>query len=273
LDAPLKLFLEHISEIPGQPIGSFWKDLGIDAEDYSALLTTIKALNPAPGAAFDTGFVQYAIPDVSVTRNNLGGWSVELNNSVLPAIIVNNDLAREVSQSGSEAAKYVVECSRRADWLLKSIEQRSSTILKVAAEIVRVQEEFFSLGVSKMRPLTMRDVAEAVGVNESTVSRVTNSKYLSCERGTFELRFFFSKGIRRSDGGADMSSASIQESIRKLIEEESALKILSDDKIVKILKESGVDIARRTVSKYREGMKIPSSVERRRFKSNLDKIR
>jgi len=266
-------FLATMDEIAVSPDKARWQELGIDAEAYAGLLAQIKALNPAPGKLFDHGFTQFAIPDVTVFRNNLGGWSVELNESTIPAIAVNVALADEVKATGEVAAKFVSDCTKRADWLIRSVEQRRMTILKVAAEIVRVQENFFSLGVSHLRPLTMKDVAEKVKVSESTVSRVSNSKYLSCERGTFELKFFFTKAIRSSSGAADVSSASIQNQIRQLIDAEAPPKILSDDKIVKILNESGVDIARRTVTKYREGMNIPSSVERRRFKANLDKIR
>lgn len=266
-------FLGTMDEIAEHPHRARWIELGIDAETYSGLLSEIRGLNPAPGKSFDHSFIQYAIPDVTVFRNNLGGWSVELNTSTLPPIIVNTSLAEEVKATGQDAAKFVSECSKRAEWLVRSIEQRSSTILKVAAEIVRVQESFFSLGVSHLRPLTMKDVAEKVKINESTVSRVANSKYLSCERGTFELKFFFTKAIRSTKGAGDVSSVSIQQKIRQLIDAESPKKILSDDKIVKILNDEGIDIARRTVSKYREGMSIPSSVERRRFKANLDKIR
>jgi len=266
-------FLDTLDEIAVRSNSSRWSELGIDADTYAELLSQIKALNPAPGKSFDQGFIQFAIPDVTVFRNNLGGWSVEQNNSTLPAITVNDALAAEVKTTGKEAAKFVSDCSKRADWLIRSIEQRSTTILKVAAEIVRVQESFFSLGISHLQPLTMKDVAEKVDINESTVSRVANSKYLSCERGTFELKFFFTKALRSTNGAADVSSTSIQQEIRKLIDAECALKILSDDKIVKILNKQGIDIARRTVTKYREGMNIPSSVERRRFKANLDKIR
>lgn len=269
----MRRFLDTMGEIAARSDKARWQELGVNAETYADLLSKIKALNPAPGRLFDHGFTQFATPDVTVFRNNLGGWSVELNNSTLPAIVVNDELAQEVRATGKQAAKFVSNCSKRADWLIRSIEQRNTTILKVAAEIVRVQGAFFSLGVSRLKPLTMKDVAEKVKVNESTVSRVANSKYLACERGTFELKFFFTKAIRSNSGAADISSASIQSQIRQLIEAEAPTKVLSDDKIVKILNESGVDIARRTVTKYREGMNIPSSVERRRFKTNLDKIR
>lgn len=273
LDDKTEQFLDLIEKIAESPSKMIWTELGLSADDYADLLTRIRSLNAAPGGAFEQGYTEYAIPDVSVFRNNLGGWSVELNKSTLPAVTVDTALAEKVRGAGPEEKKFISGCSRRADWLLKSIEQRSSTILKVAAEIVRVQEAFFTLGVSHLRPLTMRAVADKVKINESTVSRVANSKYLSCERGTFELKFFFSKEIRGTNGNAGQSSVSVQQKIKSMIEAEASSAILSDDKIVKILNESGVDIARRTVTKYREGMNIPSSVERRRVRANLDKIR
>ena len=273
LDDVMVRFLSTMDEIAVRPTSARWQNLGIEPEIYASLLSKIKSLNPAPGKLYDHDFTQYAIPDVTVFRNNLGSWSVELNNSNLAAITINTSLASEVEATGKSGAKYVSECTKRADWLMRSIAQRNSTIIKVATEIVRIQEKFFSLGVSHLRPLTMKDIAEKVKINESTVSRVANSKYLSCERGTFELKFFFSKAIKSTSGAADLSSLSIQNHIRLLIDEELPTKILSDDKIVKILNKNGVHIARRTVTKYREGMNIPSSVERRRFKANLDKIR
>ena len=269
----MEAFLETIDDLATLPRKALWSKLGISPETYSELLATIKKLNPAPGKAFDSGFVEYALPDATVFRNNMGGWSVELNRSLLPAFSINDDLLKKMNAGEKADIKYANDCSKRARWLGRAIDQRSMTILRVVSEIVRVQEAFFSMGVSHLKPLTMRDVAETLKLNESTISRVANGKFLSCERGTFELRYFFSKAIRTKGGNASVSSASIQEKIRKLIEEEDISKILSDDKIVKILNEDGVDIARRTVTKYRESMNIPSSVERRRFKANLDKIR
>jgi len=269
----MQAFLSRIEMIADQANEGFWQEIGISADAYADLLRRIKLLNPAPGKAFDQGHIAYATPDVFVSRNNLGGWGVELNNSQLPTIHINSGLAKTVAAEGAKETDYITKCSRRADWLIRSIEQRSSTILRVAAEIVRVQEDFFSLGVAHLRPLIMRDVASKLDINESTVSRIANGKYLHCERGTFELKFFFMQAIKSASGNAQHSSISVQEKIRKMIDQEDPQKILSDDKIVKLLEVEGVDIARRTVSKYRENMKIPGSVERRRFKANLDKIR
>ena len=267
-------FLGIMDEIALLPQKARWAEIGIDAETYAELLERVKTLNSSPGSSFDHGgFTEYAIPDVTVVKNNLGGWNVELNRSTLPALVVNRDLVQTVDPKDGDAAKYVSVCEKRADWLLRSIRQRTDTILKVAAEIVRVQDGFFTKGVSHLKPLTMRDVAEKVQINESTVSRVTNSKYLSCRRGTFELKFFFTKAVRASHGSDPVSSASVRAAIRTLVEEEDAKKVLSDDKIARILKERGAEVARRTVTKYREAMNIPSSVERRRLKAQLDNIR
>lgn len=248
-----------------------WSTIGIDPKEHAGLLEQIRCLNPAPGKMFDQGTIQYAVPDVSVFRNNLGGWSVELIASTQPAIAIKSDYAKEVASKGEDAAEFVDNCTSRANWLIRSVHQRSSTILKVAAEIVRVQENFFSLGLSELKPLTMRDVAEELKIHESTVSRITNDKYLMCERGTFELRFFFSKALKSTGKGDQQSSHSVQKMIKTMIDLEHPKKVLSDDNIVQLLKEKGVDIARRTVSKYREAMNIPSSIERRRFKSSASK--
>lgn len=273
LTPEMKALLDHIDMIAGHSDQKVWSEIGVTPERYAELLQRVRQLNPAPGKQFEDGHTQYAVPDVNVFRNNLGGWSVELIASNLPAISINASYAEEVAAEGGAAASFVSDCSARANWLIRSIHQRSTTILNVAAEIVRVQENFFSLGLSHLRPLTMRDVATKLKIHESTVSRVTSEKYLMCERGTFELKFFFSHALGARGKGSVHSSLSVQEQIRKLVDKEDPKKTLSDDKIVKILGESGVVIARRTVTKYREAMNIPSSVQRRRFKSNLDKIR
>ena len=240
--------------------------------DFDALLAQLRLLNPTPAAAFETGVMHYAVPDVIVARNNLGGWSVDLNPAALPRVIMNNTYAAETTTNG-EVAKFVRDCVSRGSWLIKSLDQRAQSILKVATEIVRVQDNFFSAGIAYLKPLTLRDVADAVGLHESTVSRVTKDKYLSCSRGNFEMKFFFSQSIQVDGGTGATSSVAVRARIRELVDQESAQSVLSDDKIVKILGKDGIKIARRTVSKYREAMQIPSSVERRRFKASSEKIR
>lgn len=270
LSAKMDQFLSRIDCLAQPKPKGIWKEIGIDEATYAELLSEIRLLNPAPGKAFENDSISYAVPDVFVGRNNLGGWSVDLNNSLLPTVHINTSLAETVAAEGRAETNYVNSHSKRAQWLIRSIEQRSATILRVAAEIVRVQEAFFSIGFSGLQPLTMKDVADKLDINESTVSRVVNAKYLHCDRGIFEFKFFFVSAIKSVSGEMLHSSVSVQEKIRKMIDNEAHNKVLSDDKIAELLSIQGIDIARRTVSKYREAMKIPASVERRRLKSNLE---
>ena len=193
---------------------------------------------------------------------------MELNTDTLPRVLVNNRYAARLTAGpkGKEAKAYVTECMMSANWLVKSLDQRARTILKVATEIVRQQDAFFAHGVRHLRPLILKNVAEAISMHESTVSRVTSNKYISSPRGVFELKYFFTSAIQSSEGGDAHSAESVRHRIRDLIDQERAHQVLSDDRIVEILKEGGIDIARRTVAKYREAMRIPSSVERRRQK-------
>jgi RNA polymerase sigma-54 factor len=207
------------------------------------------------------------VPDVYVRRAPDSSWTVELNTETLPRVLVNNVYAVRIGREAAARA-FISECSASANWLVRSLEQRARTILKVAGEIVARQERFFSLGVAELRPMTQRAVAGKLGLHESTVSRVAAGKYLACSRGCFEFRFFFTSAIQAVSGGEAFSSAAVQERIRSLVLNEPAGRSLSDDKIVGLLNAEGIDIARRTVAKYREAMGIPSSVERRRRKSH-----
>jgi RNA polymerase sigma-54 factor len=205
------------------------------------------------------------MPDIFVARTVSGGWAVEINAATLPRLLVNRSYYAELSGTGGKAAKsFLSDCLQSANWLIKALDQRQRTIIKVATELVRQQEAFFLHGVQHLKPLNLRAIADAIGMHESTVSRVTSNKYLSCERGLFELKYFFTSAIQASDGGDAVSAESVKTKIRELIDGERGGKILSDDKLVELLNEAGFDIARRTVAKYREGMGIGSSVERRR---------
>ena len=226
-------------------------------------IKVLRQLNPRPAAHFDNGFVQIAIADVAVSPSPVGGWSVELNTDALPKALVNEKYFSEVAKDGSEASEYVTECRANARFLVKAMDQRAKTILRVATVIVRHQNRFFDEGINGLRPLTLSTVAKELDIHESTVSRVTSGKYLYCQRGTFELRFFFVQGIGRNDGGSDIAAPAVREKIRKLVTEEQPDNVLSDEKIAKILQEDGVDVARRTVAKYREAMGILSSSRRR----------
>ena len=206
--------------------------------------------------------------DVEVRAANDGSWTVELNPETLPRVLVDNIYFAHVSSHAKNQAEkdFLSECLQSANWLTRSLDQRAKTILKVATEIVRQQDAFLAHGVRHLKPLNLRMVAEAIGMHESTVSRVTSNKYMLTPRGVFELRYFFTAAIASAEGGEAHSSEAVRDRIRQMIDEEKAEDVLSDDAIVNQLKERGVDIARRTVAKYREGMNIPSSVQRRREK-------
>ncbi len=241
----------------------------VSAEDLAEIVAEIKQLNPKPGLKFGTEPVQPVVPDVFVKDNSSGGFQVELNSETLPRVLVNTRYYAQTLQRGKDAKTYLSDCLNNANWLVKSLDQRARTILKVSTEIVRQQDGFFVHGVTHLRPLNLRVIAEAISMHESTVSRVTANKYMATPRGTFELKYFFTSSIASSEGGETHSSEAVRHHIRELIDGEKPGAILSDDRIVEILRKTGIDIARRTVAKYREAMRIPSSVERRRLKQEM----
>ncbi|MDQ4086667.1 MAG: RNA polymerase factor sigma-54 [Pseudomonadota bacterium] len=243
---------------------------GVDDEDLADMIRELRAYDPKPGCRFASSSerVDAIVPDVFVARRG-PGWAVELNSATLPKLLVNRSYYQELS-SGPQDRKskaWLSECLQSANWLIKALDQRARTIVKVASEIVTQQEGFFRHGVSHLKPLTLRAVAEAIGMHESTVSRVTSNKYLACDRGLYELKYFFTSGIQTSDGGDAASSEAVKSRIKALIAAEDPAKILSDDQLVDMLKAEGFDIARRTVAKYREALGIGSSVQRRRQKA------
>jgi RNA polymerase sigma-54 factor len=211
------------------------------------------------------------VPDVYVRPGPDGGWLVELNSDTLPRVLVNQsyyaELSKTVRKDGDRT--YFADCLQNATWLVRALDQRARTILKVATEIVRQQDGFFTSGVTHLRPLNLRTVADAIQMHESTVSRVTANKYMATNRGIFELKYFFNASIASADGGDAHSAEAVRHHIRQLIDAESPSAVLSDDSIVERLRATGIDIARRTVAKYREALRIPSSVQRRRDKQNL----
>jgi RNA polymerase sigma-54 factor len=238
----------------------------VDDEDFADMLAELRAYDPRPGRKFGGGGEAAVVPDILLHPAG-SGWDIALTEATLPRLIVNRTYYLELRQGGGKAAQaWLKEQLNEANWLLKALDQRAQTILRVAAEIVKRQDGFFRRGVSELRPLTLRSVAEAIDLHESTVSRVTSNKYLSCPRGTFELKYFFTSGVATSDGDGSASAEAVKEAIRKLIEAEGAKDILSDDTLVDLLKDKGFDLARRTVAKYREAMGIGSSVQRRRQK-------
>ncbi|MBI2256294.1 MAG: RNA polymerase factor sigma-54 [Proteobacteria bacterium] len=269
LDPAMQVLLENLELLAKHDRHQLMKLCGIDAEDLADMVSEIRALNPKPGASFETADVQAIVPDIMVWRRQDGSWQVELNAEQLPRLLVNQQYhARVLPKTQSKAEKdYLNERLATANWLVKTLHQRATTILKVATEIVRQQEAFFLHGVQHLRPLIRRDIAEAIGMHESTVSRVTTNKFMATQRGVFELRYFFTAAIQGSDGQAAHSAEAVRQRIKELIDTEAPADILSDDRLVTILQGQGVDIARRTVAKYRESLRISSSVQRRREKA------
>ncbi len=238
----------------------------VDIDDLKDMIAELRNLNPKPGHAFGSEPVQPVIPDVIVRASPDGAWTVELNSETLPRVLISNQYLAKVSLSSarSEDKLYLSECQANATWLVKSLDQRAKTILKVAREIVRQQDAFLVLGVQHLRPLNLRTVADAIEMHESTVSRVTSNKYMATPRGIFELKYFFTAAIASSERDGDAHSAeAVRHRIKEMIAAESG-GVLSDDTIVDKLKAAGIEIARRTVAKYRESLGIPSSVQRRR---------
>ena len=245
---------------------------GVDEEDFADMLAELRGYDPKPGLRFGGGAAEPVVPDILVSARADGGWNVALNQATLPRLIVNRSYYVEMrgacaGKEGRDDRGWLSEKLADANWLVKALDQRQKTILKVASEIVRQQDGFFRNGVSQLKPLTLRTVAETVKLHESTVSRVTSNKYLLCERGTFELKYFFTSGVASSDGEGAVSAEAVKAAIKQLIDAEDPKAILSDDTLVDLLKAKGFELARRTVAKYREAIGLGSSVQRRRQKA------
>jgi RNA polymerase sigma-54 factor len=242
---------------------------GVDEEDLADMIRELRAYDPKPGCRFAKGErIEAVVPDVFVARR-VAGWAIELNGATLPRLLVDRRYYAELAGGAQDrrSKAWLSDCLASANWLIKALDQRARTIVKVTSEIVKQQEGFFRSGVAYLRPLTLRQVAEAIGMHESTVSRVTSNKYLSCERGLFELKYFFTSGIQSSDGGEAVSAEAVKSHIKALIVAECPDAIFSDDQLVDLLRAKGFDIARRTVAKYREAIGLGSSVQRRRQKA------
>jgi RNA polymerase sigma-54 factor len=269
LDPCMRLLLDNLRLLASREIPALLKACRVDAEDLSEMVAEIKALDPKPGLQFDGGPAQPVVPDILMRVQQAGGWVIELNSETLPRVLVDTHYYARVSRSvpGKAEREYLSERFQSANWLVKSLHQRATTILKVATEIVRQQEAFFLYGVAHLRPLILRDIAEVIGMHESTVSRVTANKYMTTPRGLFELKYFFTSSIPAANGAEAHSAEAVKFRIKGLIDGETQSEILSDDRLVELLKGEGIDIARRTVAKYREALRIPSSVLRRREKS------
>jgi len=268
LDPAMEALLGHLELVAKRDFSALRKICGVDEEDLVEMIGEIKGLNPKPGLVFSSVLVQPIVPDVFVRQAADGGWTVELNHDTLPRVLVNQTYYSKVSKTAKKDTEksYLAQCLQTATWLVRALDQRAKTILKVASEIVRQQDAFFTGGVQFLRPLNLKTVADAIGMHESTVSRVTANKYIAAARGTFEMKFFFTSAIASTNGGEAHSAEAVRYRIKQLVDAESVHDIMSDDAIVEHLRHAGINIARRTVAKYREAMRIPSSVQRRRDK-------
>ena len=268
LDPAMQAFLDNLDLVANHDMAALQTVCRVDREDISEMLGELKTLDPKLGSAFSDEVVQWVSPDILMRAKPKGGWIIELNSDTLPRVLVNRRHYAEISANklSSRDRRYMQESLQSAQWLVKALDQRANTVLKVATEIVRQQEGFFQKGVAHLRPLVLNDIAETVEMHESTVSRVTANKYIMTPRGLFELKYFFTTAINAVDAGETHSAESVRHQIKILIDGESVKNVLSDDRIVEILRSDGVDIARRTVAKYRDALHIPSSVERRRMK-------
>jgi len=267
-DPAMQVMLAHLDLVAKRDTAQLAQLCGVDTADIADMIAEIRALSPKPGLAFSSETVQPVVPDVIVREGPDGGWLVELNSDTLPRLLVNARYFAKVSAHArdKDCKTYLTECLNNANWLVKSLDQRARTILKVASEIVRQQDGFLTHGVRHLRPLNLRTIADAISMHESTVSRVTSNKYVATPRGLFELKYFFTAAIHSMNGAESHSAEAVRDRIREMVEREGSSDVLSDDRIVSLLTADGVDIARRTVAKYREAMRIPSSVERRRLK-------
>jgi len=269
-DPAMAALVGHLELLARRDLAALRKICGVDDDDLQDMIAEIRNLNPKPGLAFGSTVVQPIVPDVFVRPGPRGEWLVELNSDTLPKVLVNQSYHALVAKTARNSAdkSYLADCLQTATWLVRALDQRAKTILKVSTEIVRQQEAFFLHGVQHLRPLNLKTVADAISMHESTVSRVTANKYMATTRGIFELKYFFTSAIAAADGGEAHSAEAVRYRIKHLIDAESPRAVLSDDTIVEKLRSEGIDIARRTVAKYREAMRIPSSVQRRREKQN-----
>ena len=267
-DPCMQALLQNLDLVAKRDFSALRKLCNVSADDLTDMILELQELNPKPGLAFGGEPIQPVVPDIFVRKSPAGTWSVELNTDTLPKVLVNAQYYMSLtSLAGSKNDKaYISECYANANWLVKALDQRARTILKVATELVKHQESFFSKGIRYLKPLNLRTIAENISMHESTVSRVTANKYIATERGIFEMKYFFNSAVGGSDTEDGHAAESVRHRIRQLIDGEKPEAILSDDKIVDILRGEDIEIARRTVAKYREAMRIPSSVERRRQK-------
>ena len=264
---PMSLLVDNLELLAKHDLSKLTKLCGVEKDELMEMVACLKGLSPKPGLAYGGEMAAAVEPDVFIRETSQGGWAVELNSDTLPRVLVNHRYFAQVSSKGSdeETQTFMSECQANANWLVKSLDQRARTILKVSTEIIKQQDGFFAYGIDHLRPLNLKQVADAIEMHESTVSRVTSNKFMSTPRGMFELKYFFTAAIPSNDGGEAHSAEAVRYKIKILISEETRKTVKSDDKIVALLRDQGIEIARRTVAKYRESLGIPSSVERRRI--------
>jgi RNA polymerase sigma-54 factor len=265
-DPAMQALVGNLDLLAKRDLAGLRKVCGVGDEDLADMIAEIRRLNPKPGLALGTTLVQPIVPDVFVRSAPDGSFLIELNSETLPKVLVNQSYYASISGSAKadKDKAYLADCMQNATWLIRALDQRAKTILKVSTEIVRQQDAFFARGVEHLRPLNLKTVADGIGMHESTVSRVTANKYMATSRGIFELKYFFTSAIAATNGGEAHSAEAVRHRIKQLIDAETARDVLSDDTIVEKLRDAGITIARRTVAKYREALRIPSSVQRRR---------
>ena len=268
LDPAMESLLDHLDALAKADVAQLHKICGVLPDDIPDMIAEIKALNPKPGQGFAELPINAVVPDIFILPMP-GGWRVELNTATLPKLIVNNHYHTEVQRGvdGARAKEYVNERFQAANWLIKALDQRARTVLKVTQAVVERQSDFLTFGVSHLKPLVLRDIAAAIDMHESTISRATADKFVATPRGNYPFKYFFSNALPSADGEGGHAAEAIRQKIRQLIDDEQPGRVLSDDQIVGILRANDVSIARRTVAKYRESLSIPSSVQRRREKS------
>ncbi len=271
MDPAMEVLLANLQLLGDGRFDELQNKCGVDREDIKQMVAEIRALNPKPGSRFEHEIVQHMEPDIFVRRLPDGNWHVELNMGNFPRVMVNKRYYKKVTAEtrNVQDKKYLSEQLMTANWLVRALEQRAETMLKVGSELVKQQDAFFRLGVRYLKPMTLKDIAAATGYHESTISRVTSGKHLLCPRGTFELKYFFTSALQRAVGGGDdVSSMAVKNYISEFISKESIEHILSDDEIVAMLKDRNINVARRTVAKYREALDIPASPKRKRLKTS-----
>lgn len=266
----MEVLVENLPLLAEKSFGQLEKLCGVSRDELGQMMQAIRQCNPKPGFGLEATYSATVIPEIIVKKTGIGTWLVELNQDTLPKVLINERYFAKIKEGTANRKEldYLQERYNSANWLVKALHQRATTILKVGTAIVAAQENFFNFGLDFLKPMTLKDIAGAIQMHESTVSRVTTGKYMATPKGVFELKFFFSTALGGTDGGMAHAATSVKNRIKSLIDAEDPKKILSDDQIVTLLKAEGIDIARRTVAKYREAMYIGSSTERRRTKSN-----